>query len=108
MIFIKWFKKWRLMRSDIEVLNLKTKCVKALRRNKFYLIGHLCADTETELLKRGKLGRRSVNQIKAALALHGLHLRIVCPTCGTELDRELPKVERKVKDAVEENNHNGD
>ena len=49
-----------------------------------HLIGELIQRTETELLKTPNLGRRSVNEIKEALAMRGL-------TLGTRLSHGPPR-----------------
>ena len=62
-----------LMRS-VDDLELTVRSANCLRTENLYLIGDLIRCTEIELLKTPNLGRKSLNEIKDALALRGLAL----------------------------------
>lgn len=62
-----------LMRS-VDDLELTVRSANCLRAENLYLIGDLIRYTENELLKTPNLGRKSLNEIKGALALRGLAL----------------------------------
>jgi DNA-directed RNA polymerase subunit alpha len=62
-----------LMRS-VDDLELTVRSANCLRAENLYLIGDLIRCTENELLKTPNLGRKSLNEIKDALALRGLVL----------------------------------
>lgn len=62
-----------LMRS-VDELELTVRSGNCLKAENLYLIGDLIRCTENELLKTPNLGRKSLNEIKEALALRGLAL----------------------------------
>ena len=57
--------------EDLELTFRSQNCLKAENIN---TIAELLMQSENTLLKTPKLGRKSLNEIKAALALHGLAL----------------------------------
>jgi len=62
-----------LMRS-VDELELTVRSGNCLKAENLCLIGDLIRCTENELLKTPNLGRKSLNEIKDALALRGLAL----------------------------------
>ena len=65
-----------LMRS-VDDLDLTVRSSNCLKAENIYLVGDLVQRTETELLRAPNLGRRSLNEIKDALAARGLTLNTV-------------------------------
>lgn len=61
---------------DICELELTVRSENCLRAEKICTIGELCAYTEQQLLRTQHLGRKSVGEIKQALARQGRQLRI--------------------------------
>ena len=59
---------------SVDDLELTVRSANCLRAENLYLIGDLICCTENELLKTPNLGRKSLNEIKDALALRGLVL----------------------------------
>lgn len=58
-----------------DILNLTVRTSNCLRAEDIYTIGELVSKTERQLLAIPNLGRRSVNEIKEALAKKSLTLR---------------------------------
>jgi DNA-directed RNA polymerase subunit alpha len=77
-----------LMRS-VDELELTLRSNNCLRAEKLHLIGDLIRCTENELLKTPNLGRKSLNEIKDALASRGLVL-------GTRLPNWPPHPKSRV------------
>lgn len=64
---------------SVEELALSVRSANCLKAEKVDLVGDLVQRTETELLRTPNLGRRSLNEIKAALAARGLTLGMAVP-----------------------------
>lgn len=62
-----------LMRP-VDDLDLTVRSSNCLKAENIYLLGDLIQRTETELLRAPNLGRKSLNEIKGALAVRGLTL----------------------------------
>ena len=62
-----------LMRP-VDDLDLTVRSLNCLKAENVYLLGDLIQRTETELLRAPNLGRKSLNEIKGALAMRGLAL----------------------------------
>jgi DNA-directed RNA polymerase subunit alpha len=58
----------------VDDLELSVRSANCLKAENLYLVGYLIHRTEMELLKTPNLGRRSLNEIKDALAARGLTL----------------------------------
>lgn len=63
------------MLQPVAGLGLSHISVKYLMAGGISTVGDLVQRSETELLKTPNLGRRSLNEIKVVLAVHGLRLR---------------------------------
>ena len=61
-----------VLNQPIEVLELSTRLFNALKGDFIYSIGDLIQRTEQDLFKIPNIGKRSVQEIKDALAQHGL------------------------------------
>ena len=73
---------------SVDDLELTVRSANCLRAENLYLIGDLIRCTEIELLKTPNLGRKSLNEIKDALALRGLML-------GTRLQNWPPSISER-------------
>ena len=60
--------------SSIEALGLSLRTTRCLKDEYIWYIGDLIQRTETDLLRSPRLGRKNVNEIKAALIERGLTL----------------------------------
>ncbi len=67
------FKRAGLLRP-VDDLELTVRSANCLKAENVYFVGDLVCRTETELLKTPNLGRKSLNEIKDALAARGLIL----------------------------------
>jgi DNA-directed RNA polymerase subunit alpha len=72
-----------ILLRPVDELELTVRSANCLKAENIYYIGDLIQRTETELLKTPNLGRKSLNEIKEALASRGLNL-------GTRLERWPP------------------
>ncbi len=72
-----------LLFRPIDDLELTVRSANCLKAENVYYIGDLVQRTETELMKTPNLGKKSLNEIKEALAAHDLSL-------GTKLDNWAP------------------
>lgn len=63
-----------ILTCPVDELELTVRSTNCLKAEKIYYIGDLVQRTETELLKTPNLGRKSLNEIKEALAARGLTL----------------------------------
>jgi DNA-directed RNA polymerase subunit alpha len=67
------------LKRTIDELELSVRSCNCLKAENIYLVGDLVQRTETELLRTPNLGRRSLGEIKDALAARGLTLGSVVP-----------------------------
>lgn len=74
--------------QEIMLLRLSTRATRCLQSERIRYIGDLVQRTESELLKTPNLGRKSMNEIKEVLAVHGLAL-------GTRLTNWPPYILRR-------------
>lgn len=63
-----------ILMRPVDDLELTVRSANCLKAENIYYIGDLIQRTENELLKTPNLGRKSLNEIKEALAAHGLTL----------------------------------
>ena len=63
------------LQCPIESLQLTVRSTNCLKAEKIYYIGDLIQRTEFELLHLPNIGRKALNEIKEALANHGLFLK---------------------------------
>jgi DNA-directed RNA polymerase subunit alpha len=63
-----------ILLQPVDELELTVRSANCLKAENIYYIGDLVQRTETELLKTPNLGRKSLNEIKEALAARGLKL----------------------------------
>lgn len=75
--------------SPLEVLGLSDRTVMRLHRDRIRSVGALCSRTAVELLTITKLGAVQLEEIRQALASHGLKLR---PGSRVVEDIELPEL----------------
>ncbi len=73
-----------LLMRDITDFSLTVRAVNCLKIENITLVGELIQKSETELLKTPNLGKKSLDEIKAVLANHGLSL-------NTKLNNWPPK-----------------
>jgi len=73
-----------IMLRPVDELELTVRSANCLKAEDANYIGDLVQKTEVELLRTPNLGKKSLNEIKAVLASHGLSL-------GMELDNWPPK-----------------
>ena len=64
-----------LLFRPVDHLELAVRSLRSLKAENIHYIRDLIQRTEKELLKTPRLSRKSLNEIKEALALHGLTLR---------------------------------
>jgi len=62
-----------LGKDPIDDLKLSVRTLNCLKQEKIFYIGELIQRTENQLLKAPNLGRKSLNEIKDALALKGIN-----------------------------------
>ena len=62
-----------LGKDPIDDLKLSVRTLNCLKQEKIFYIGELIQRSENELLKAPNLGRKSLNEIKDALALKGIN-----------------------------------
>lgn len=72
-----------ILLRPVDDLELTVRSANCLKAENIYYIGDLIQRTEMELLKTPNLGRKSLNEIKAVLASHGL-------TVGMKVDNWPP------------------
>jgi DNA-directed RNA polymerase subunit alpha len=65
---------WLLLRP-VDDLRLTVRSLKSLKAENICCIRDLTQQTENDLLKTPRLGRKSLDEIKEVLALRGLSLR---------------------------------
>jgi DNA-directed RNA polymerase subunit alpha len=63
-----------LLLQPIDTLELSVRSLNSLKSERVKTIGDLVQKTENDLMKTPNLGRKSLNEIKEALAAHGLTL----------------------------------
>ncbi len=63
-----------LLQRDVEDLELSVRSINSLRSENIRTIADLAAKTDEDLLKLSNFGRKSLEEIRAALALKGLSL----------------------------------
>jgi len=63
-----------LFLQPIDTLELSARSLNSLKSEGVKTIGDLVQKTESDLMKTPNLGRKSLNEIKEALAVHGLTL----------------------------------
>jgi DNA-directed RNA polymerase alpha subunit len=64
-----------ILSQSVDVLNLSTRPATGLKNGRIYTIEQLCSTGEGDLLKIKNFGRKSLNEVKAALAERGLTLK---------------------------------
>lgn len=67
-------KRLPILSLPTRALNLSTRATKCLDAEGWHFVGDVIQHTEAELLKSWSLGRKSVDEIKVAIALRGLVL----------------------------------
>ena len=65
-----------ILDKPVETLELLSRTLNCLRAEKIYTIRDLTLKNKWDLLKVPNLGRKSLNEIKDALSLHGLSLKM--------------------------------
>lgn len=80
-----------LLRKTVEELEISARSVNALKSIGIRYLGDLVTKTEGELLQAKNFGKKSLEEIKAALAKFGLSL-------GMEVDFEPPEEVEEVED----------
>jgi DNA-directed RNA polymerase alpha subunit len=79
-----------IFRKKVDELDLSARTANRLKSNNIVCIGDLVHRTDAEMLEALNLGRKSLNEIKLALAEMALHLGTEVPGGPRERQDELP------------------